>query len=77
VTRGAVNDTGLGHAGDAHPGCEAFLNCMLVSIIVIDTSEVVTDTVDYAAMDNNNCLTATLTRTVLIEAATAATTTDH
>jgi hypothetical protein len=54
-------------------GRKAFPNCMLV----IDTSEVATDTVDCAATDNNNGLTAALTRIVLIEAATAATSIVH
>src|ERR1039458_8754102 len=45
-----------------------FLNGTLVSNIVLDTSEPSTDTIDYVATDTDG-LTATSTRTVLIEAA--------
>jgi hypothetical protein len=41
---------------------------------VLDTSSAATDTIDYVATDSAG-LTATSTRTVLIEAATAATST--
>jgi len=63
-----VSDTGPGQAGDANLGLETFLNGTLVSNITIDTSEVATDTIDYVATDNDG-LTATSTRTVLIQAA--------
>ncbi len=46
----------------------------LVSNILLDTSQVATDTIDYVATDQDG-LTATSTRIVLIEAATAATST--
>jgi DNA primase len=49
-------------------GYRTFLNGALVSNIVIDTSQVATDTVDYVATDNDG-LTSTTTRTVVIEAA--------
>jgi len=68
-----VSDTGPGQAGDTNLGLKTFLNGTLVSNIVIDTSQVATDTIDYVATDSTG-LTATTTRTVLIEAATAATT---
>lgn len=43
-------------------------------VIVLDTSQIAADTIDYVATDQNN-LTATSTRTVIIEPATAATST--
>ena len=43
-----------------------FLNGALVSDIVIDTTQVATDTVDYVATDASG-LTATSARTVIIE----------
>ena len=71
-----VTDTGPGQAGDANLGYQTFLNGTLVSNILLDTSEPATDTIDYVATDQNG-LTSTSTRTVLIEAASspAATTT--
>jgi hypothetical protein len=62
-----VTDTGSGQAGDTNLGLTTFLNGTLVSNIDIDTSEVATDTIDYVATDTDG-LTATSTRTVLIEA---------
>ncbi len=62
-----VTDTGPGQAGDTDLGITTFLNGTLVSNIAIDTSQVATDTIDYVATDQNG-LTATSTRTVLIEA---------
>jgi hypothetical protein len=55
---------------DKNLGIKTFLNGALVSDIVIDTSEVATDTVDYVATDPTG-LTATSTRTILIELATS------
>jgi Chaperone of endosialidase/Domain of unknown function (DUF5011) len=49
-------------------GYKTFLNGTLVSNIVLDTSQVATDTIDYVATDTSG-LTATSTRTVIIEAA--------
>ena len=69
-----VTDTGPGQAGDPNLGYQTFLNGTLVSNIAIDTSQVATDTIDYVASDTDG-LTATSTRTVIIEAATAATST--
>ena len=68
-----VSDTGAGQAGNTNLGYKTFLNGTLVSNIVIDTSEVATDTIDYIATDTAG-LTATSTRTILIEAATATST---
>ena len=62
-----VTDTGSAQAGDANLGYKIFLNDMLVSNIAIDTSRVATDTFDYVTTDNNG-LTATSSRTVIIEA---------
>jgi len=52
---------------DQNLGLKYFLNGTLVSNIVIDTSQVATDTIDYVATDTSG-LTATTTRTVIIEA---------
>jgi Domain of unknown function (DUF5011) len=52
---------------DKNLGLKYFLNGALVSDIVIDTTQVATDTVQYVATDPNG-LTATSTRTVIIEA---------
>jgi len=65
-----VSDTGPGQAGDSNLGLKTFLNGTLVSNIVIDTSQVATDTIDYVATDQNG-LSSTSTRTVLIEPAAA------
>jgi len=74
-----VNDTGPGQAGDTNLGYQTFVNGTLVSIIDINTSQIATDTIDYVATDTEG-LTATSTRTVLIEPAAlsnaAATTTN-
>jgi hypothetical protein len=51
-------------------GYKTFLNGALVSNIIIDTSQVATDTIDYVATDTWGN-TATSTRTVIIEAATS------
>jgi hypothetical protein len=67
-----VSDTGAGLAGDTNLGIKTFLNGSLVSNIVIDTSEVAADTIEYAATDTSG-LTATSTRTVIIEAAATST----
>jgi hypothetical protein len=52
---------------DLNLGLKYFLNGALVSDIVIDTTNVATDTVQYVATDPTG-LTATSTRTVIIEA---------
>ena len=46
----------------------AFLNDTLVSDIVLDTSTTTTDTIDYVATDQNG-LTSTTTRTVIVDTA--------
>jgi hypothetical protein len=77
----STNSDNLGHerhrtaqAGDTDLGYQTLLNGTLVSNIVIDTTEVATDTIDYVVTDQSG-LTATSTRTVLVEAVTAATST--
>jgi hypothetical protein len=59
---------------DKNLGLKYFLNGMLVSNIVIDTSTAATDTIDYVATDQSG-LTSTSTRTVIIQAAPDALTT--
>ena len=51
-------------------GYKTFLDGTLVSNIVIDTTQVATDTIDYVATDTWGN-TSTSTRTVIIEAATS------
>ena len=65
-----MSDTGPGQAGDTNLGYKTFLNGTLVSNIAIDTSQVATDTIDYVATDQNG-LTATSTRIVIIDPAAA------
>ena len=67
-----VSDTGTGQAGDTNLGLKTFLNGTLVSNIVIDTTQVATDTIDYVATDTAG-LAATSTRTILIETAATST----
>jgi Domain of unknown function (DUF5011) len=57
-----------GPQADLNLGIKTFLNCSLVSNILLDTSGVATDTIDYVATDSVG-LTSTSTRTILIEAA--------
>jgi hypothetical protein len=63
-----VSDTGQGQAGDPNVGLKYFLNGALVSNIVIDTSQVATDTIDYVATDTYGN-TATSTRMIIVEVA--------
>ena len=58
-----VTDTGPGQAGDPNLGYQTFLNGTLVSNIVINTSQVATDTIDYVATDTAG-LTSTSTRLI-------------
>ena len=60
------------HTRHAPAGHLTFLNGTLVSNIVIATRRVATDTIDYVATDEDG-LTATSTRTILIEPATTVT----
>ena len=60
-----------GPEADLNLGIKTFLNGALVSDIVLDTSQAATDTIDYVVTDQNG-LTSTSTRTVIVEAAAAA-----
>jgi hypothetical protein len=53
---------------DKNLGLKYFLNGALVSNIVLDTTQIATDTIAYVATDPTG-LTATSTRTVIIEGA--------
>jgi hypothetical protein len=57
-----------GPQADLNLGITTYLNGALVSDIVLDTSAAATDTIDYVATDQNG-LSATSTRTVIIQAA--------
>jgi hypothetical protein len=64
----AYNDLGAtitGPQSDLNLGIRTFLNGALVSNIVLDTSAVATDTIDYVVMDKAG-ITSTSTRTVVI-----------
>ncbi len=60
-----------GPAADLNLGIKTFLNGALVSNIVVDTAAVATDTIDYVVTDQNG-LSATSTRTVIIQAGQSA-----
>jgi hypothetical protein len=57
-----------GPQADLNLGIRTFLNGTLTSNIVIDTTQVATDTIDYVATDTYGN-SATSTRTVIIKAA--------
>lgn len=64
------NDLGAiitGPQADLNLGIQAYLNGSSMSPIQIDTSQAATDTIDYVVTDQNG-LTSTSTRTVIIEA---------
>jgi len=63
-----------GPTQDLNLDIHTFLNGALESQIVIDTSQVATDTIDYVVADQNG-LTSTSTRTVIVQAAPSATST--
>ena len=60
-----------GPEADLNLGIKTFLNGALVSDIVLDTSQAATDTIDYVVTDQNG-LTSTSSRTVIVEATAAA-----
>jgi hypothetical protein len=65
------NDLGAtitGPQADLNLGIVTYLNGTLTAPLTVDTSEPATDTIDYVATDQNG-LTATSTRTVIIQAA--------
>jgi hypothetical protein len=67
------NDLGAtitGPQADLNLGIETYLNGTLTSNIVIDTTQVATDTIAYVATDQSG-LTSTSTRTIIIETAAA------
>jgi hypothetical protein len=64
---GDLGATITGPQADLNLGIKTFLNGALVSNIVIDTSAVATDTIDYVVTDANG-FAATSTRTVVVEA---------
>jgi hypothetical protein len=57
-----------GPQADLNLGITTYLNGTPVSIIVIDTTQAATDTIDYVVTDQNG-LTSTSTRTVIIQSA--------
>jgi hypothetical protein len=66
----AYNDLGATITGpqqDLNLGISTFVNGIAMSPVQIDTSAAATDTIDYVATDQNG-LTSTSTRTVIIEA---------
>jgi LysM repeat protein len=68
--RATYNDLGATITGpqqDLNLGISMFVNGVAMSPVEIDTSAVATDTIDYVATDQNG-LTSTSTRTVIIEA---------
>jgi hypothetical protein len=75
----SYNDLGATITGpqqDLNLGISTCVNGVAMSPVQIDTSAIATDTIDYVATDQNG-LTSTSTRTVIIEAAAgSATTTD-
>ena len=59
------------HDNQGHTlGYKTFLNGTLASNIIIDTTQVATDTIDYVATDTWGN-TATSTRTVIVQAASS------
>jgi hypothetical protein len=59
-----------GPQADLNLGIKTFLNGMLTSNIVVDTSQAATDTIDYVVSDSSG-LAATSTRTVIVQAPSA------
>jgi len=57
-----------GPQADLNLGITTYLNGTFTSNIVLDTTQVATDTIDYVATDQSG-LTSTSTRTVIIEPA--------
>jgi hypothetical protein len=71
---GTDNDLGAtitGPQADINLGIKTFLNGALISNIVLDTSAVATDTIDYVATDQAGN-TSTSTRAVIVESPAAA-----
>jgi trimeric autotransporter adhesin len=70
ATYSDLGATITGPQADLNLGINTFLNGTLTSSIVIDTSTAATDTIDYVTTDQNG-LTSTSTRTIIIEAASS------
>jgi surface protein with Ig-like domain len=73
VTYNDLGATITGPQADLNLGIKTLLNDTLTSNIVIDTSAVATDTIDYVVSDSTG-LTATSTRTIIISAPVASNT---
>ena len=72
------NDLGAtitGPQADLNLGIKTYVNGIEMSPVQIDTIQVATDTIDYVAIDQNG-LTSTSTRTVIIDAPSIITTDD-
>jgi hypothetical protein len=68
------NDFGAtitGPQADLNLGIQTFVNGVAITPVHIDTSQAATDTIDYVATDQNG-LTSTSTRTVIVEAPSTA-----
>jgi hypothetical protein len=68
ATYSDLGATITGPQADLNLGIKTFVNGLFASNIQIDTSAVATDTIDYVATDQNG-LTSTSSRTVIVEAA--------
>jgi hypothetical protein len=70
-----VGETITGPQADLNLGIHTYLNGTPVNTIQIDTTQVATDTIDYVVTDQSG-LTATSTRTVIVEQAATHNSTD-
>ena len=68
ATYSDLGATITGPQADLNLGITTYVNGVLENPIMIDTSQVATDTIDYVATDQSG-LTSTTTRTVIIEPA--------
>jgi hypothetical protein len=66
-SRFCLGATITGPTADVNLGIHTFVNGAAMSPVQIDTTEAATDTIDYVVTDQNG-LTSTSTRTVIIEA---------
>ena len=74
ATGATYNDLGAtitGPTADLNLGITTYVNGTEMSPVQIDTNAAATDTIDYVATDQNG-LTSTSTRTVIVEVSTAA-----
>jgi hypothetical protein len=70
ATYSDLGATITGPQADVNLGIQTFVNGVAMSPVQIDTSEAATDTIDYVVTDQNG-LTSTSTRTVIVQAPTA------